>query len=179
MLGAPASRYAPPVEGVQTARISLGAAEPNVQTGLPVLDHLLGRLAWAGGFALALELAPDEPEAEVDEAGAALGRALVPLLAADGACGFGSGTMPADEALATVVLERSKRPLVASNADLSASRVGGLGIDLAARFLRGLANAAGLVVHVRLVEGTDSQHVLEAIFKALGVALAQACRPRP
>ena len=35
----------------------------------------------------------------------------------------------------------------------------------------------GLTLHVRLIEGEDTQHVLEAIFKALGVALAQACRP--
>jgi imidazoleglycerol-phosphate dehydratase len=167
------------VEAGQVARISLGGGEPDVQTGLPVLDHLVGLLARSGGFELSLELAPDEPEAEVDEAGSAFGRSLAPLLAAPDAKGFGVGTMPADEALATVVLERSDRPLVASNADLSASRVGGLGIDLAARFLNGLVEAAGLVVHVRLIEGTDSQHVLEAIFKALGVALAEACLPRP
>jgi imidazoleglycerol-phosphate dehydratase len=167
------------VEAGQIARVSLGTREPNVQTGLSVLDHLLGLLARAGGFEVSLELAPDEPEAEVDEAGRTFGRSLAPLLAAANARGFGAGTMPAEEALATVVLERSERPLVASNADLSASRVGGLGIDLAARFLRGLAETAGLVVHVRLIEGTDSQHVLEAIFKALGVALAEACRPRP
>jgi imidazoleglycerol-phosphate dehydratase len=167
------------VEAGQIARVSLGTREPNVQTGLSVLDHLLGLLARAGGFEVSLELAPDEPEAEVDEAGRTFGRSLAPLLAAANARGFGAGTMPAEEALATVVLERSERPLDASNADLSASRVGGLGIDLAARFLRGLAETAGLVVHVRLIEGTDSQHVLEAIFKALGVALAQACRARP
>ena len=167
------------MEAGQAVRIRLNGGEPSVDTGLPVLDHLLGLLARAGGFNLALELAPDEPEAEVDEAGRALGRALAPLLDAGEARGFGSGIMPADEALATVVLERADRPLVASNADLSASRVGGLGIDLAARFLRGLAESAGLVVHVRLIEGTDSQHVLEAMFKALGVALSDACRPRP
>jgi imidazoleglycerol-phosphate dehydratase len=163
----------------QAARIGIGRGRSNVETGLPVLDHLVGLLARAGGFELALELAPDEPEAEVDEAGRALGRALAPLLDAEDAQGFGAGTMPADEALATVVIERADRPLVASNADLSASRVGGLGIDLAARFLRGLAESAGLVVHVRLIEGTDSQHVLDAIFKALGVALSEACRARP
>ena len=167
------------MEAGQIARISFGDAEPAVQTGLPVLDHLLGLLARSAGFELALELAPDEPEAEVAEAGAAFGRSLAPLLASEDARGFGTGTMPAEEALATVVLERSDRPLVASNADLSASRVGGLGIDLAARFLHGLVETAGLVVHVRLIEGTDSQHVLDAIFKALGVALAEACRPRP
>jgi imidazoleglycerol-phosphate dehydratase len=54
--------------------------------------------------------------------------------------------------------------------------VGGLDTDLAARFIRGLADAAGLTVHVRLVEGEDTNHVLEAMFKALGVALAGACR---
>lgn len=167
------------MEAGQIARISLDGGEPDVQTGLPVLDHLVGLLAVAGGFDVSLELAPDEPEAEVDEAGRAFGRSLAPLLAAEDSRGFGAGSMPAEEALATVVLERSDRPLVASNADLSASRVGGLGIDLAARFLHGLVETAGLVVHVRLIEGTDSQHVLDAIFKALGVALAEACRPRP
>ena len=45
---------------------------------------------------------------------------------------------------------------------------------LAAVFLQALARAAGLTIHVRLIEGKDSQHVLSAIFKALGVALAQA-----
>ena len=44
-------------------------------------------------------------------------------------------------------------------------------------FLNGLAEAAGLTIHVRLIEGQDSQHVLSAIFKALGAALADACAP--
>jgi Imidazoleglycerol-phosphate dehydratase len=43
------------------------------------------------------------------------------------------------------------------------------------RFLEVLAENAGLVLHVRLLNGTDSGHVLEAIFKGLGVALAEAC----
>ena len=151
--------------------VPAGNGESNVATGLPVLDHLLSRLARAGRFDLALEIAPDEPEAEVDAAGEALGAAVGPLLA-DGAHGL--GFMPADEALATVVVEASGRALVASNVDLGPSRVGGLDTDLAARFLRSLAQAAGLTIHVRLIEGEDTDHVLEAIFKALGVALAQA-----
>jgi imidazoleglycerol phosphate dehydratase HisB len=48
-------------------------------------------------------------------------------------------------------------------------------MDLAATFLQQLAEAAGLTIHVRLIEGENSQHVLSAIFKALGVALARAC----
>ena len=82
--------------------------------------------------------------------------------------------MSADEALAMVVVEASGRPLVVSNADLTSTRAGGLRADIAATFLDELANAAGLTIHVRLLEGEDSQHVLSAIFKALGIALAQA-----
>jgi imidazoleglycerol-phosphate dehydratase len=83
--------------------------------------------------------------------------------------------MISSEALAHVALEASDRPLVVSNVDLTEARVGGLASDLVANFLRELAEGAGLTLHVRLVNGSDTQHVLEAIFKALGVALAQAC----
>ena len=146
-------------------------------TGVAVLDHLLEELAQTGGFELQLEIAPDEPEAEVGQAGAALGEALVPLLSAADASGRGFGIAPDDEALAMVVVEASGRPLVASNADLTSTRAGGLQADLAATFLHDLADAAGLTIHVRLLEGENSQHVLSAIFKALGGALARACSP--
>lgn len=151
------------------ARLVPGEGIANVATGIPVLDHLLAELARAGRFDLALEIDPDDPEAEVDAAGAALGAVVAPLLAANA---HGDATVAADEALATVVVERSGRPLVASNADLRG--VGGLGSDMADRFLHGLAEAAGLTLHVRLIEGEDTDHVLEAIFKSLGVALARA-----
>ncbi len=155
------------------ARLLAGTGESNVATGLPVLDHLLALLARAGRFDLALEIDPGEPAAEVDAAGAALGAAVALLL---GAGTHGEGTMPADEALAMVVVEASGKPLVAANADLTGA--GGLGTDLAGRFLQALADAAGLTVHVRLIEGEDTDHVLEAIFKALGVALACAATPQ-
>jgi imidazoleglycerol-phosphate dehydratase len=158
---------------VSGARIGEGAGAINVATGVPVLDHLLTELARAGGFDLTLEIEPDDPEAEVDAAGTALGRAVRPRLA-DGA--LGEATVPADEALAMVVVERSERPLVASNADLTGA--GGLGTDLAARFLDRLSEEAGLTVHVRLMEGEDTGHALAAIFKALGVALARATAPQ-
>ena len=60
---------------------------------------------------------------------------------------------------------------------LRPARVAGLASDIVATFLRELAEGAGLTLHVRLIEGSEPEHVLEAIFKALGVALAQSCRP--
>ena len=157
------------------ARIDLAGRESRVATGVAVLDHLLEELGAAGGFGLSLEIAPDAPEAEVGRAGEALGDALA-LLLHEGGAGRGLGVAPADEALAMVVVEASGRPLVASNADLTSTRAGGLQTDLAATFLDELATAAGLTIHVRLIEGENSQHVLSAIFKALGIALADATK---
>jgi imidazoleglycerol-phosphate dehydratase len=155
-----------------------GRAQAHVSTGLPVLDHLLTLMAAHAGLDLALEVAPGTAAAEVVAAGQALGQALSGPLRAEGVRGHGSAAVPADEALAHVTLEASGRPLLVSNVDLSDERVGGLGRDLVADFLRELTEGGGLTLHVRLLDGDDPQHVLEAIFKALGVAIAQACRPR-
>ncbi|HYY03971.1 MAG TPA: hypothetical protein VE736_08815 [Gaiellaceae bacterium] len=166
-------------QGRTAVRVNIaGGGTSNVATGLPVLDHLLALLADHAGFDLALEVAPGGADEELAAAGRALGNALGGPLRADGVRGHGSAVVPTDEALAHVALEASGRPLVVSNVDLSEARVGGLATDLAARFLDELARGAGLTLHVRLLEGRDTQHVLEAIFKALGVALAQACGQR-
>ena len=158
------------------ARVVLGGeGRARVATGVSVFDHLLRLLAERGGFDLTLEVAPGDPDEEVAAAGRALGQALAEALP-EGARRHGSAVVPADEALAHVALEFSGRPLVVSNVDLSASHVAGLQGDVVARFLQELAESAGLTLHVRLLDGKDTQHVLEAIFKALGLALAQACR---
>ncbi len=88
-------------------------------------------------------------------------------------------SLPAGEALAHVALEVSDEPLVVSNVDLSAAQVGGLAADVIGDFLESFAAGAGLTLHVRLLEGDDPEHVLDAIFKALGAALARACATQP
>jgi imidazoleglycerol-phosphate dehydratase len=161
-------------------RVEVSPAErgrANIDTGFPVLDHLLTLLSDYGRFELVVALAPGESPADALDAGEALGAAFSEHLRAEGARGYGSGVLPVDEALAHVVLEVSERPVLATNVDLSDARVGGLGTDLVTGFLRRLAEGAGVTMHVRLIAGDDAQHVLEAMFKALGVALMHACRP--
>jgi imidazoleglycerol-phosphate dehydratase len=159
--------------GVRVELAREGSA--NVGTGLPVLDHLIGELATTARFKLSLEVAPEAAEEAVAAAGRALGDALAEWIAAN--AGRGWALSPAAEALASAALERDDAPRFVTNVDFSDQRVGGLSTDVAARFLQALAVAAGLNLHVRLVEGTDPQHVLSAIFKAVGAALGQACRP--
>ena len=149
-----------------------------VGTGVSILDHLLAVLAEYASFDLALEVQPGAPADEVAAAGRALGSTLAEPLRRKGARGHGSAAVPSYEALAHVALVVSDEPLVVSNVDLSDAKVAGLGSDLVSDFLHELAEGAGLTLHVRLIEGSEAQHVLESIFRALGVALAQACRPR-
>jgi imidazoleglycerol-phosphate dehydratase len=166
------------VPGTQTGvRVEL-ASEGNatVATGLPVLDHLVGELARTGSLRISLEVAPGSADEEVAAAGRGLGEALAGLLRAPGASGRGWAWLPADEALAGAVLEVSDAPHVASNVDFSGQRVGGLASDVVSRFLEQLAAGAALNVHIRVLEGREPEHVLRAIFKALGAAIGLACR---
>jgi imidazoleglycerol-phosphate dehydratase len=166
-------------QGRASARINVnGRGETNVQTGVPVLDHLLTQLALYASIDLALEVEPGSPEVEITAAARSLGEALAEHLRSPAVRGHGSAEIPVDEALAHVTLEVSGRPLLVSKVDLSEARIAGLAGDLAARFLDELTQTAGLTLHVRLIEGSDTQHVLEAIFKALGAALGQALTPR-
>lgn len=156
----------------------VGKGEANVATGVSVLDHLLTLLAEYASFDLALEVAHGDAGEEVRAAGRAFGEALAAPLRAEGARGHGSAVVPSAEALAHAALEVSDRALFVSNVDLTGARLGGMATDLVAAFLREFVEGASLTLHVRLIDGSETHNVLEAIFKALGVALAQACRPR-
>jgi imidazoleglycerol-phosphate dehydratase len=164
-----------PAERLRVQATPGGNGRANVDTGFPVLDALLELLAAYGSFDLVVAVAPGKSSADAVEAGRALGTALSEHLRAGR--GYGSGVLPVEEALAHVVLEVSERPFLVTNVDLSEARVGGLGTDLVTGFLRRFAEGAGVTLHVRLIAGDDAQHVLEAMFKALGVALMHACRP--
>jgi imidazoleglycerol-phosphate dehydratase len=161
------------------ARLAPAAVgEADVETGLPVLDHLVAELAAAGRFRLSLEVAPGSSDEALTAAGRAFGRAVASQLDRGGA-GTGFAVVPSYEALALASLERVDDGRLVTNVDFSDERVGGVATDVAARFLEELALGASLNLHVRLVEGTDPQHVLSAIFKAVGAALGQALRPFP
>src|SRR5207253_2359677 len=156
----------------------VGRGDANVATGVSVLDHLLQLLAEYAAFDLALEVAPGDADAEVRAAGRAFGEALAAPLRADGARGHGSAVVPSAEALAHVALEASDEPLLVSNVDLWGARLAGLPAERVPAFLQQVVDGASRTLHVRLIDGSDTHHVLEAIFKTLGVTLAQACRPR-
>ena len=175
MRGLSASTPEPSAQRLRVRAEISDSARSSVETGIPVLDHLVGLLARYASLDLALEVEPGSAAAEATAAGWALGEALRPHLTSEGAVGYGSVALPAGEALAHVALEASGEPLVVSNVDLSQAHVGGLAADVIGDFLESFAGGAGLTLHVRLLEGDDPEHVLDAIFNALGAALSGAC----
>ena len=176
--GADVSASPTPKRAQSGARVALAVeGSSNVETGLSILDYLVGELARGGRLRIALEVAPGSTGEAVAAAGAALGTAVGERLDAATAAGTGWALVPADEALASAALERAEESRLVTNVDFSDIRVGGMTDDVASRFLGELARAAGLNLHVRVLEGDDPQHVLASIFKAVGAALGQACRP--
>ena len=173
-----ASTPDPAAAGLRVRAEIADRARASVETGIPVLDHLVSLLARYASLDLALEVEPGAAAAEASAAGSALGGALHGQLRRPGAPGHGSVALPAREALAHVALEVSEEPLVVTNVDLAEAHAGGLAADVIGDFLDSFASGAGLTLHVRLLEGEDPGHVLDAIFKALGAALSSACGPQ-
>src|SRR5437588_13069334 len=93
--------------GRSGVRVQPGGGPTNIETGLPVLDHLLALLAQYADFGLALQVEPGSADAELAEAGSALGESLAGFLRVGRARGPGSGCMLSSDALRPLVIEAS------------------------------------------------------------------------
>lgn len=151
---------------------------PLVQTGLGFFDHMLVLLGKHGFFGLQLEVQGDlevDGHHTVEDTGICLGQALQQALGDKaGIARYGTAFVPMDEALAMVSLDISGRPYIVFDAQLPFGKVGDFDLELVEEFLRALSVHAGLTLHVRLLSGKNAHHMVEAIFKALGRALADA-----
>ncbi len=148
------------------------------RTGLGFFDHLLDALARHGGFDLDVETRGDletGPHHTVEDTGIALGQALDRALGdRAGVVRFGQALVPMDEALASCAVDLSGRPFTAFSPELPAVAIGDFDADLAEEFLRAVASAAKLTVHVRIEAGANAHHMVEAAFKAFARALRAA-----
>jgi imidazoleglycerol-phosphate dehydratase len=161
-----------------------GAPSADIDSGIGFLDHMLTSLATHAGWRLALacrgDLAVDDHHSAEDCA-LALGEALARALAKGAAEGlkpqrFGSAYAPLDEALARAVVDLSGRAYCRAELGLSGAGLGGLAGENVQHFLWSLASAARMTLHVDLLAGENAHHKAEASFKALALALKEACR---
>lgn len=160
-----------------------GSGQWAIQSGVPFLDHMLSHVAMHGMFDLELTCQGDteiDDHHSVEDIGIVLGQALAQALGDKaGIARYGSQLMPMDEALALVALDFSGRTLLVYDVALSTPTVGRFDAELTLEFLRALAHNAGLTLHVKLLHGANTHHIIEAIFKGLGRALGQAVARDP
>ena len=159
----------------------LGGGERH--TGVGFFDHLLDAVARHGGLDLDVHAQGDlqtGPHHTVEDTGLALGQALDEALGdRAGIRRFGHAVVPMDEARATCAIDVSGRPYTAFEGGFPAERVADFDTDLAEEFLRAVANAAKLTVHVRVEAGHNAHHMVEAAFKAFARALRAAVELDP
>jgi imidazoleglycerol-phosphate dehydratase len=160
-----------------------GSGQWDLQTGVHFLDHMLSHVAVHGLFDLAIACQGDteiDDHHSVEDIGIALGQALSQALGdRAGIARYGSQLLVMDEVLVAVALDFSGRGLLVFDAHLPTAKVGAFDSELVREFLRALAHNAGLTLHVKLLHGENTHHIIEAIFKGLGRALGQAVALEP
>lgn len=168
---------------IRLALVLDGGGKASVQTGIGFLDHMLTLFAVHGFFDLEITAQGDievDDHHTVEDVGICLGQALTRALGDKaGICRYGHAYVPMDETLARVCVDCSNRPFLYYQVEIKESKVGRFDVALAKEFFRALSLHAGLTLHVELLHGENSHHILEAIFKALGRALAVAIKPDP
>jgi imidazoleglycerol-phosphate dehydratase len=165
-----------------TVRVELaldGDGDADVDTGIGFFDHMLDAVARHGLFDVTVEADGDlhvDDHHTVEDVGIVLGDALDDALGdRAGIERFADRRVPLDEAVASVVLDVSGRPLFRFDGSFSQAAVGEFTSDMARHFWRSVATTADLTMHAG-VEGENAHHEVEALFKASARALDDATR---
>lgn len=137
--------------------------ETSIQTSLPFLDHMLVTFARYAGLALRVEAQGDLSHHLLEDIGICVGAALAEIVPAT-AARYGDRTIPMDDALVHCALDLGGRPYYQ----------GPLPSTLYDHWMRSFSDNAKATLHLRVLRGIDRHHVVEAAFKALGLAVRDA-----
>jgi imidazoleglycerol-phosphate dehydratase len=155
-----------------------GSGKAQADTGIPFLDHMLEQLGKHGRFDLSVAAKGDleiDAHHTVEDIGIATGQALAEALGDKaGIRRFGHSTVPLDEARVAVALDLSGRPHVEFDVPVAAEVIGTYDPGLTEDFIRAFATTAQMTLHAKAEAGRAPHHIVEALFKALAVALRDA-----
>ena len=155
-----------------------GTGIPDISTGVPMLDHLLSHVAVHGLFDVHVRATGDldiDAHHTTEDMAIVLGDALARALGDKrGIVRMGHAYVPMDEALAFVAIDLSGRAYAVIDAEFAAPMIGALPSSLITHFFESLATNARMNLHAQVLYGRDDHHKAEALFKALGRALAVA-----
>ena len=157
-----------------------GSGRADIQTGVGFLDDMLTLFAVHGGFDLTVRCAGDtyvDNHHSVEDVGICLGQAFSQALGDKrGIMRYGDITLPMDEALILCAVDLSGRPFLRYSAQIPSQKVGTFDTELAKEFFLAFAMHAGLALHIRQLDGENSHHIIEGMFKAAARALRAAVK---
>jgi len=160
-----------------------GTGDTNITTGIPFYDHMLDQIGRHGGFDLIVKAEGDieiDTHHTVEDVAITLGDVFAEALGDKaGIRRFASGRYPLDEALIDIALDLSGRPHVEWHVEMPESLpLGSPAFDpqLAEHVITSFATAANMTLHVEMVRGRNTHHVIEATFKGLARSLRDAVR---
>jgi imidazoleglycerol-phosphate dehydratase len=143
--------------------LTSGSGRASVATGLRFLDHMMTTLARYSRLDLSLEATGDLKHHLIEDVGIAFGAAVADFTPPTCAR-YGHRVIPMDDGLVEVAVDLGGRPYYR----------GPVPSTLYDHWFRSFADHARATVHVRVLRGEDRHHVVEAAFKALGMALHDA-----
>ena len=157
-----------------------GRGESNIQSGVGFLDHMLTLFARHGRFDLTLVCKGDtdvDDHHSTEDIGIALGQAFTQALGnKKGIVRYGSMLLPMDEALLLVAIDLSGRAFLGYDLELPRAKVGTFDTELVEEFFLGFVRNCPASLHVRLLAGSNTHHIIEGAFKAFGRAMKAAVK---
>jgi imidazoleglycerol-phosphate dehydratase len=143
--------------------VERGTGLSDISTGIPFLDHMMVTFARYSGLDIKLQATGDLKHHTIEDVAIAMGNAVAQVFPAT-AARYGDRTLPMDEALVQASVDMGGRPYYR----------GPLPSKLYDHWMRSFADNAKATVHLRVLRGTDRHHIIEAGFKALGLAIRDA-----
>jgi len=160
-----------------------GTGAVEATTGLPFFDHMLAQLGRHGGLDLTVRATGDlavDAHHTVEDTGILLGMVLAEAWGDKaGVRRFASVQVPLDEALVDVALDLSGRPFLHYDIDFPGEKILGdppFDPQLVEEFWRAVVTSAGMTLHISLVRGRNTHHIIESTFKSVARALRDAVR---
>ena len=155
-----------------------GTGKISVETGVPFFDHMISQLGKHGGFDLAVKTKGDvevDSHHTVEDTSLALGQALREALGDKaGIRRFGDALVPLDEVLVQAAVDLSGRPYLVHRQPEIVELIGTFDTTLGKHIWESFVAEARIALHIRVIEGRNAHHVLEAQFKAVARALRDA-----
>ena len=155
-----------------------GSGKGEISTGIGFFNHMLEGFTKHGFFDLTLQVNGDlqvDGHHTVEDTGIVLGQAIREALGDKaGIKRYGSFLLPMDDALCLCAIDLSGRPYLAFDCTFPTERVGELDTELVREFFYAVSYSAGMNLHLRMLDGTNAHHMIEAMFKAFAKALDEA-----